>query len=49
MALFAGVAARGVPPLDRLVELLLSVLVCQAAIASLNDYCDRAWDAATKR
>src|SRR5262249_43701631 len=48
MALFAGVAAQGVPALDRLVGLLWAVLVCQVAIASLNDYCDRALDAATK-
>jgi len=48
MALFATVAARGAPPLDRLLGLLLSVLLCQVAIASLNDYCDRALDAQTK-
>jgi 4-hydroxybenzoate polyprenyltransferase len=46
--LFAAIAARGLPPLGPLGWLLLSVLLSQIAIASLNDYCDRALDAATK-
>ena len=46
--LFAAVAARGLPPLGSLGWLLLSVLLSQVAIASLNDYCDRDLDAATK-
>ncbi len=46
--LFAVVAARGTPPLGRLAWLLASVLASQIAIASLNDYCDRQLDAATK-
>lgn len=46
--LFAGLAARGTPPPGALGWLLLSVLLSQVAIASLNDYCDRALDAVTK-
>jgi 4-hydroxybenzoate polyprenyltransferase len=46
--LFAAVAARGAPPAGPLAGLLLSVLLSQVAIASLNDYCDQALDAATK-
>jgi 4-hydroxybenzoate polyprenyltransferase len=46
--LFAVVAARGAPQAGPLGWLLLSVLLSQVAIASLNDYCDRWLDAATK-
>src|SRR5688500_14951140 len=46
--LFAVVAARGAPAAGPLGWLLLSVLLSQVAIASLNDYCDRRLDAATK-
>jgi 4-hydroxybenzoate polyprenyltransferase len=47
-ALFAVVAARGRPDPLAMGWLVLSVLLSQVAIASLNDYHDRALDAATK-
>jgi geranylgeranylglycerol-phosphate geranylgeranyltransferase len=46
--LFAVIAARGAPPAGALALLFGSVFLSQVAIASLNDYCDRRLDAATK-
>jgi 4-hydroxybenzoate polyprenyltransferase len=48
MLAFALVAAHGRPAPSALVWLLLSVFFSQAAIASLNDFCDRRLDAASK-
>jgi 4-hydroxybenzoate polyprenyltransferase len=46
--LFAGIAVRPALPAGPLALLFCSVLLSQIAIASLNDYCDRRLDAATK-
>ena len=45
---FAVIAAHGSPPPGALGFLTASVLLTQIAIATLNDYCDQALDAATK-
>lgn len=48
VGLFAAVAAQGLPPWPALGWVLASAALSQVAIASLNDYCDQALDAATK-
>lgn len=41
---FVFLAARGVPPLDRLLHLLLIELAMQFSISAFNDYFDRSFD-----
>jgi len=45
---FAAVAARGLPPWPAFGWVVASAALSQVAIASLNDYCDQALDAAAK-
>ncbi len=47
--LFAIVTAKGVPPLDLLLRVLLVVFFSQYAIGALNEYRDRYLDAAANR
>src|SRR5579859_62679 len=49
LAIFSGLAARGLPPLGALARALLAMFCIQTAIGAFNDYMDRELDAATKK